>query len=504
MMSDNLRFYKSFPNASVAPPDLDKDDSDFEKYASLISIIKGFEEYTLDKAGFIISSNLEAVTITGYEEWEVLGKHVSIFYSLEDQLAGKPSDDLVRAEKKTPIVLTGLRIKKRNSSFWAKIKLRSLMDGNEVVGYKMTLQDATHKAVSDHRVRGFRDEYLSLFNNSFVGIFKFSMHDYSIIMMNDKAIRLTGIDSYEDKKSKFHEIFENADDFLYVSKHLLSHKKLEDWEFKLKNADRWVRVSCRYFRSRNFAEGILVDTTHLKKANLEVERLRNELDQFLYHASHELRSPLLSMLGLINLMDIERELQAPLNFNGLLKDKIIQLDDLLKNISSIAHNNKTPFSIEEVNWEVVIASILQELKSNNSEKIQFLHAVDQQAVFKSDVSRIRTIIRNLISNSLKYFNPMSNDSWVNISILVNESHAEITISDNGIGIDQEYINNIFRMFYRATEYPKGPGLGLYIVKSMTEKLGGSVTVESNVGKGSMFRIKIPNSISLQPGLPLPK
>ncbi len=228
-MPESSRFHKSFVNPSQIPPELNEDTSDFEKYASIISIIKGFEEYTLDKAGFIISSNLEAVTITGYEEWEVIGKHISIFYSLEDQLAGRPIDDLTKAEKRPSLILTGLRIKKRNSSFWAKIKFRALTEKDEVVGYKMTLHDATHKAVSDHRVKGFRDEYLSLFNNSFVGIFKFSMNDFSILMMNDKAVKLTGLDNYEDKKIRFHEIFDNQDDFLFLTTQLKSNKTLEQW-----------------------------------------------------------------------------------------------------------------------------------------------------------------------------------------------------------------------------------------------------------------------------------
>jgi PAS domain S-box-containing protein len=492
-MPESSRFNESFVRPAHIPPELNEDTSDFEKYASLISIIKGFEEYTLDKAGFIISSNLEAVTITGYEEWEVMGKHISIFYSLEDQLAGKPIDDLTKAEKRPSLILTGLRIKKRNSSFWAKIKFRALTENGEVIGYKMTLHDATHKAVSDHRVKGFRDEYLSLFNNSFVGIFKFSMNDFSILMMNDKALKLTGLDNYEDKKSRFHEIFDNQDDFLFLTEQIKSHKTLEQWEFKLKNSERWVSLSCRVFQSRNFAEGILVETTELKKSNVELDRLRNELDQLIYHASHELRSPLVSMLGIINLVNIEKNLEASLSLNLILKEKVNQLDELLKDISWIAYNNKNPFIAEDIEWEKMIKSILTELQISQTEKVQFFYTIEQLTAFQSDVARIRTIVRNLVSNSFKYFNSTADNCWANLRVSVGESHAEIMISDNGIGIDQEYVNKIFKMFYKATEYPKGPGLGLYIVKAMTEKLNGSITVESTIGKGTTFRVRIPNN-----------
>jgi len=488
-MSTGSAFLRKFISKSL---ELDESNSDYEKYISLISILKGFEEYTLDKEGLIISSNLEAVTITGYEEWEVIGKHISIFYSLEDQLAGKPQDDLDRVEKRSPHVLTGLRIKKRNSSFWAKIRLRTLIENGEIAGYKMTMQDATHRAVSDHRVKGIRDEYLSLFNNSFVGIFKFSMTDFSILMINDKADKITALSSQKDNKAGFDRVFANPEDFLYLVTHLKEHKRLEEWEVKLKHEGRWAMVSCCYFKTKNFVEGIILDTSALKKSNLEVSRLRNELDQFIYHASHELRSPLVSMLGIINLINIEKKIETTLNLNLVLKEKVNQLDELLKNITSIAYNNNNPFLIENIEWENLIKSILKELHPFHNSRVQVLYSIEQHQIFQNDITRIRTILRNLITNAFKYFNPVADSPWLKIIVSVSEGKSVVTIADNGIGIDREYLNDIFKMFYKATEYPKGPGLGLYIVKAMTEKLDGNIEVESNVGTGTTFHLTIPN------------
>lgn len=474
------------------PLDLGERNADYEKYISLISTLKGFEEYTLDREGRIISSNLEVVNITGYEEWEVIGKHISIFYSLEDQLAGKPQEDLDNAEVHSPHVLTGLRIKKRNSSFWAKIRLRTLIENGEVEGYKMTMQDATHKAVSEHRVRGIRDEYLNLFNNSFVGIFKFSMTDYSILMMNDKAHAITGLKQDGESAEGFDRIFDTPIDFSNLIATLQKQQRVEEWEVKLKHEGRWAVLSCSYFKEKDFVEGIILDTTMMKKSTLEVNRLRNELDQFIYHASHELRSPLVSMLGIINLISIEKKIETSLNLNLVLKDKVNQLDDLLKNISSIAYNNNSPFLSENVVWESLIRSILKELHPHHDPRVQIHSSVEQSHLFRNDVTRIRTILRNLITNGLKYFNPAAESSWLKISVSVNANGATLKIADNGIGIGQEYLDKIFKMFYKATPYPKGPGLGLYIVKAMTEKLEGTIRVESNVGNGTTFHLAIPN------------
>jgi PAS domain S-box-containing protein len=157
-MKNLISYYKNIVN-NASPLKLDETDSEFEKYSSLISILKGFEEYMIDLGGMIIGSNLEAVNITGYEEWEVIGKHISMFYTAEDQLTGQPLLDLEKAEERGSVIVSGLRVKKRNSSFWAKIKIRKLLSEEGLhMGYKRSLQDATHKAVTNHRIRKIKDE----------------------------------------------------------------------------------------------------------------------------------------------------------------------------------------------------------------------------------------------------------------------------------------------------------------------------------------------------------
>jgi PAS domain S-box-containing protein len=487
-MSTNLESNGGAPGSLISLVSLSEENSQFEKYASLVSILNGFEEYTLDRSGHIISSNLEAVNITGYDEWEVIGKHISIFYSLEDQVSGRPQSDLERAEKKSPMVTTGLRVKKKNPAFWARIEIRALTENEALVGYKMTVQDATHKAVIDHRVREFKDEYLSLFNNSFVGIFKFSMNDYSMLMINEKAEKTLEVPTNGGLRPLFHEVFDKHDDFLYLIKYLREHKRIEDFEFQLKGRQRWVRLSCRYFASRNFVEGILIDFTESRKSHNELDRLNNELDQFIYHASHELRSPLMSMLGIINLIKVDKTGDAG-SLADTLKGQVTQLDYIMKCISAIAFNNHAPIGEESIEWEDLAWSILKEFQPVD---IKVSLDVRQSSSFKGDIVRLRTILMNLISNSVKYYNKLSETAWVKILIISDKHQARLVVEDNGIGIEQKYLKDIFKMFYKATEYPKGPGLGLYLVKAITDKIGGTIRVTSTIGKGTIFEIDLPN------------
>jgi hypothetical protein len=94
-----------------------------DRINSIVNIFKGVEEYVLDSIGNIVSSNLEAVTITGYEEWEVIGRHFSIFYSTEDQIKRTFEDDLNKAIRQGFCYSSGLKMKKRNENkirhaFW--------------------------------------------------------------------------------------------------------------------------------------------------------------------------------------------------------------------------------------------------------------------------------------------------------------------------------------------------------------------------------------------------
>src|SRR5688572_6518495 len=100
--------------------------SEKDKQNSLFNILRGYEEFMLDLHGKIISSNLEAITITGYEEWEIMGRNFSIFYTKADNEANQPELDLRRLEVEDHFVISAWRVKKRNTSFWAKIKFYSI------------------------------------------------------------------------------------------------------------------------------------------------------------------------------------------------------------------------------------------------------------------------------------------------------------------------------------------------------------------------------------------
>ena len=128
-------------------------------------------------------------------------------------------------------------------------------------------------------------------------------------------------------------------------------------------------------------------------------------------------------------------------------------------------------------------------KDNSIEKIL---KSEEKRTFTTDGRRISIILKNLISNSIKYHDFKKNNQFIRVEIAYSGSSAIVTVADNGIGIDKEHLDNIFKMFYRADEGSKGSGLGLYIVKETVDKLNGRIEVVSEASKGTSFKITIPS------------
>lgn len=472
---------------------------DNNKYQSLINILKGYEEFILDPNGIIISSNLEAVNITGFEEHEIIGKCIDLFYTDEEK--DKAIADLNKASRFKLITVTGIRQKKRGINFWAKMKIQAIYGSeDDVKGYKVTLQDATHRALSHARVQSIKDEYLTIFNNPFVGTFKFRIADRRITMWNLKASQIVGIVATESLN--FNEIFANQKQFDEFLNLIIDTKKVESFKFQIKNnkehKEQWGIINARYFDVNEFVEGIFMDVSEQHRQMLELQRLNTELDNFTYHASHDLRSPLTSMLGLVNLGKKEKSVDVLYTYLDMIKERINHLDILLKDLISVTYNNKTELEQNKFEFREEINLIIDE---HIYQDIHFDISIEivQNEIFVTDSVRMRTVLRNLISNAFKYRNPDTFRPFIRIKARVEKTHVAIQLQDNGIGIEWIYKDRIWDMFFRATTRSTGTGLGLYIVRSMVEKLNGFISLESTISAGTTFLLVIPNMIAGEDG-----
>ena len=221
-----------------------------------------------------------------------------------------------------------------------------------------------------------------------------------------------------------------------------------------------------------------------------------ELDQLMYKTSHDLRSPLCSIMGLLNLANLDTDPDNHRLYLEKIRDRINKLDDFINSMLNYARVNRAELEMIPINLEEVAKTSIKELEYlENFHKVKIVLSVTRSGVvFKTDRLRINIIFSNIISNAYKYYNP-GNSSFLNIKIETGSQHARLEFSDNGIGIQPEHMDKIFNMFYRATDRSQGSGLGMYIVKQAVERLNGTISLQSDYGVGTRIKIILPNGNS---------
>ncbi len=261
-----------------------------------------------------------------------------------------------------------------------------------------------------------------------------------------------------------------------VSKYI---QKPWDWEKLAISIDNCVTL----YQSRE----------ELKLKNIELHKINDELNKFVYSISHDLRSPLTSILGIINLTRLMPELKPADSYFDMIEGRVQKLDELIKKIIHYYKNSRAEVLMEEINFKGMVLSKWELLKNQN-DVINFNLNVNQETIFKGDLYRLEVIFENLMSNAIKYQNPGNKSAFINIEISVDEKNAKIHLSDNGIGIDPKYLDNIFKLFFRSDNSinVEGTGIGLYIVKEAIEKMRGNIQVFSEPLKGTSFEVTIPN------------
>ena len=249
-------------------------------------------------------------------------------------------------------------------------------------------------------------------------------------------------------------------------------------------------------RDQKLVERVMdLSSDELMDSNLELKKLNEEMDRFVYSTSHDLRAPLLSILGLLNIIENENTQYDIKGYLKLLRDSTVKLDRFISDIIDYSRNTRLEINCVEVNFAQIIEESFKHLNyMPGCSTLLKLINIDDHAKLYSDDRRLSIIFNNLISNAIKYQKPDIEDSFVNIEAEITAEELKVEIEDNGIGIDEQYLDKIFDMFYRASPEAKGSGLGLYIVHETLEKLEGSIAVESTLGQGTKFTISIPNMI----------
>ncbi|WP_456462281.1 PAS domain-containing sensor histidine kinase [Reichenbachiella sp.] len=372
------------------------------------------------------------------------------------------------------------------------------------------------------RVWSFRDisdkikaesDYKNLFENSAEGIYiGIGGGNGSLLTVNPAMAKMYGYGSpaqmLDQVKEPALQFFVDQKDRQAIREQLKAGKTKIEAEYRSykKNGEVfWVRNHLKFTVDENGAplrfEGSVEDITARKHTQEqlvqqieELKKVNFELDRFVYSVSHDLRAPLLSIKGLVNISESENPSSTLMKYLHMIRTSVERLDKFIMDILDYSRNSRLEVQQNEIDFKSLTNEIINNMiHMEGYQHVLFNLNVKLKSKFVSDKRRIEVILANLISNAIKYQD--LNKSSQNIEISITESkelnQISIVVEDNGVGIEERSQDKIFDMFYRASDRSKGAGLGLYIIKETVEKMNGSIELLSKEGKFTKFTVALP-------------
>ena len=229
----------------------------------------------------------------------------------------------------------------------------------------------------------------------------------------------------------------------------------------------------------------------IEHKNSDLMLANKELDKFVYSASHDLRSPITSLKGLVEILKQEKNPEQIQEYLNLMQQVLVKQDQFISDIIDYSRNKRIGASIEPVSLsEIIDDAIAQHQYVDDAHRITIDKNIAIDKLY-SDKLRLKIILNNLISNAVKYADWNKDKIQISVKTFIADNKCVIIIQDNGIGISKEFQSKIFDMFF-VTNSNKGTGLGLYIVKEAVENMHGSIAVDSEINMSSTFTVTIPH------------
>lgn len=385
-------------------------------------------------------------------------------------------------------------------------KIFPVIISGKPAGVACLTEDITESYFDKEHIKTNQQLISSINKNITEAIYR-SEPNKGLVYVNDAFVKMFG---YENKAEVMQNsslnLYENPKERKKLGDLLIRKKEYRNVEvkFRKKNGDIFTGLLSSMLTigedGKTYFDGAIRDITTLKSTqqklrdqNSQLKKLNSELDSFVYSASHDLKAPLSSIKGLIHIAKTEKDIKEMANYLDMMDKSVDKLDSFIQDIIHLSRNVRQSLQKEKIDFECLLQEVLDNFKYlDNYKHIRFTLVIDNKYPFYSDKKRIAVVLNNLISNAIRYYNPIAKLPTIEIVIHCDQSLATITISDNGLGIEEKYQKKIFEMFFRASEISKGSGIGLYIVKETVQKLKGEINLHSKKGAGSTFIVTIAN------------
>jgi PAS domain S-box-containing protein len=477
-------------------------------YRLMVEAVTDYAIFLLDPQGCVVTWNAGARLMKGYLAEEIIGRHISVFYSKEQVDSGWPDYELRMARERGRFEDEGWRVRKDGTRFWANIILTRLVDDTgALIGFSKITRDLTERRRHEELLRHSEERFRLLVEN---------VVDYAIFMLDPTGhIVSWNIGAQLNKGYSADEIIGRHFSVFYPEdvaasgwperelEIALRDGRMEDegWRVRKDGSRFWASVVITALHDaagvhRGFAK-VTRDLTQKRKVT-QLEEEGRRITNFLAMLGHELRNPLAPMANALAVLGMENPSAEQLRtLHEIIGRQVRQMsrliDDLLdvsRIVSGKVQLKMEPLALRDAATQAVesVAPFMQQ----KSHTLRLDLAADIWVA--GDQARLVQIMTNLLTNAAKFTPP---GGQIVLRISRNGSHAEICVSDNGPGIGPEVLPNLFKLFFQGEQDISrahgGLGLGLSLVHELVTMHGGDISVFSapQLRPGSEFIVQLP-------------
>lgn len=324
------------------------------------------------------------------------------------------------------------------------------------------------------------------------------IHDLDQIGASAYAEIMKGTMSEDEKKSMIAAINRNSA-ALTIKEEAFSDtlgdisRQINTYVFAANVLITLIIVFCSLTSAAILIRKISKSQNKIIEQNEKLQVINAGLDKFVYNVTHDLRSPLASIMGLINLMDDETDLEQIKEYSLMMKESLERQDRFINEMLTFIKSKHTGVNKTECSLNNIVDNVIaQNSHHNGGKRVHFYKELELTQI-QSDALKLQVILNNLVSNSIKYSDEKKPEQWVKVKSYRSDKEVVIEVEDNGLGIRPKDQDRIFDKFYMSGDNKKSSGIGLYLVKDAVTQLDGKIEVRSELGICSKFRIIIPFS-----------
>jgi PAS domain S-box-containing protein len=481
----------------------------------LVEGAKDYAIFALDGNGMIVSWNVGAERMSGYKADEVIGQHFSKFYPEEDLKEGKPARVLAQVSQTGRFEEDGWRLRKDGSRFWANVLITGLYDaGGGLTGYSNITLDLTERRRVEEKLRQSEAKFSKAFQSSPIAVTISTVADGRFVDVNDAFLRIVGLrwDQVVGHSGTDLNLWASPEIRPSMIQELEKNGTINGFETTLKSKSRGlrdVRIYAQFVQLDDTPCVVAVteDITEAKSREIQYRQIQKmeATGQLAGGIAHDFNNILNVILGYCELILQRIPVTNP------SRKQIEQIDVAAKRATDLtrqllAFGRKQVMRVNVLDLNSVIIEMGDMLRRLIREDIEISTSLAGSLwPIKADQTQIAQILINLVVNArdalpsegkitIETANTKLKDEYINTHVQVTPGeYVRLTVSDTGVGMDQETQTRIFEPFFTTKELGKGTGLGLSTVYGIVKQSGGFIWVYSEPGRGTAFKLYFPRT-----------